>query len=137
MQPLPPLGGGRTRLGASLSFQPNQELTSPDDSAALMEIKQMLSTFTTALAMMATKVEQLSQGHAPKVAPVSAQPGTRAGEDSTDISSTPIDLDMEQQVQTMVEHWLRTAHTPGRPMTDIGMGGGTKDHACGIQGRLT
>ena len=44
-----------------------------------MEVKQMLGTLTTALATMATKVDQLSQGKASQVAPLSAQPEIRAG----------------------------------------------------------
>ena len=99
-------------------FQPNQELKSPDESPVQMEVKQTLGTLTAALAMMATKVEQLSQGQASQVAPMAAQPGIRAGGNSTAISSqvalmspqsgtravvyptatssTSIDLDMEQ-----------------------------------------
>ena len=41
-------------------FQPNVELTSLDESVALMEVKQTLGTLTTDLATMATKVDQLS-----------------------------------------------------------------------------
>ena len=108
-------------------FQPNHELTSSDESAALMEVKQMLETLTTAQMTMATKVEeQLSQGKASQVASMSAQPGsraggnspaissqvalmsaqpgTRAGGNSTAAASASIDLDMEQNVWNMVEH---------------------------------
>ena len=59
-------------------FQPNLELTSMDESSGLMEVKQMLGALTTALAMMATQVEQLSQGMVSQVANMSAQPGSRA-----------------------------------------------------------
>ena len=60
-------------------FQPNVELTSPDESVALMEVKQMLGTLTTALMTTATKVDKLSQGKGSHLVPMSAQPGTRAG----------------------------------------------------------
>ena len=68
-------------------FQRNQELTSPDESATLMEVKQMLGTLTTALATMATKVDQLSQGKALQWGPLSVQPGTRDGGNPTAMSS--------------------------------------------------
>ena len=68
-------------------FQPNHELTRTDESTALMEVKQMLGCLTTALAMMATKVGQLSQGKTSQVATVSAQPGTSAGGNPLAISS--------------------------------------------------
>ena len=41
-------------------FQPNLELTSMDECSGLMEVKQMLGALITALATMATQVEQLS-----------------------------------------------------------------------------
>ena len=86
MHPLPPLGGGahktRSKRQPPPEFQPNVALKSPDESAALMEVKQTLGTLTTALATMATWVEQLSQGKASQVATMSAQPGTRAGGNS-------------------------------------------------------
>ena len=50
-----------------------------DESPALMEVKQTLRNLTTALAMMATHVEQLYQGKASQVTTMSAQPGTSAG----------------------------------------------------------
>ena len=53
-------------------FQLNQELTSMDESSTLMEVKHMLGTLTTALAMMATQVEHLSQGKASQVTTMSA-----------------------------------------------------------------
>ena len=68
-------------------FQPNQELMSTDESTALMEVKQTLGSLTTALVMMATKVEQLSQGKASQVATWSAQPRTRAWGNAPAISS--------------------------------------------------
>ena len=85
-------------------FHPNQELTSPDESATLMDVKQMLETLTAALATITTQVEHLSQGKASQVSPMSAQPGTRAGGNPTATSNTSIDLDTEQDIWTMVEH---------------------------------
>ena len=61
-------------------FQPTQELSSLDDSATLMEVKKTLGMLTTALAAITTQVDHLSQGKASQVATLSAQPGTRAGE---------------------------------------------------------
>ena len=93
MRPLPPLGGGgggdknRNKPQPLPEFQPNQELMSPDDSATLMEVKHMLRTLTTALATITTQVEQLCQGKASQVAPMSAQPWTRAGGNPPAISS--------------------------------------------------
>ena len=75
-------GGVCTRLGASIS----RHLSSNPirNSRVRMKVKQTLGTLTTSLA---TKVEQLSQGQASQVAPVSAQPGTRAGGNPLDTSS--------------------------------------------------
>ena len=120
---LPPLGGGwghKTRSKPQLppEFHANQELTTPDESATLMDVKQMLGTLTTALAMITTQVEHLSQGKAPQVAPMSAQPGTRAVGNPPATSSASINLDMEQQVRNMVEHQVRTSHTPAMTITD-------------------
>ena len=44
-----------------------------------MDVKQMMGTLTTALVTITTQVEHLSQGKALQVAPMSTQPGTRAG----------------------------------------------------------
>ena len=111
-----------------------------DESAALMEVKQMLGTMTTALATMATKMDQLSQGKASQVAPLSAQPrtraggnptatssqvalmsaqpGTRAGGDPTATASASMDLHTEQFVQDRVKHQVRAAHVPALAITD-------------------
>ena len=62
----------RSKPQPLLEFQPNQELTSPDDSVTLMQVKQMLGTLTTSLATITTQVEHLSQGKALQVAPMSA-----------------------------------------------------------------
>ena len=84
MRPLSPHRRGegyksRNKPQPPPDFQPNQELTSLDESATLMKVTQMLGTLTTVLVRMATKMEQLSQGKASQVAPMSAQPGTRVG----------------------------------------------------------
>ena len=100
----------------------------------------MLGTLTTALATMATKVEQLSLGQASQVSSLSAQPGTRAwgnptatssqvsslsaqpgaraGGNPTATASASTDLHMEQHVWNMVEHRVRTAHIPALAITD-------------------
>ena len=56
---------------------------SPDESATLMDVRQMLGTLNTALATITTQVEYLSQGKASQVAPMSAQSGKRDGGNPT------------------------------------------------------
>ena len=58
-----------------------------NESTALMEIKQMLVTLTTALVTMATKVEQLSQDKALQVATMSAQPSPGPARGTTPLPS--------------------------------------------------
>ena len=53
-----------------------------------------------------------------QMALMSAQPGTRAGGNPTATASTSIDLHMEQHVRNMVEHRVNTAHVPALAMTD-------------------
>ena len=76
----------RSKPQPSPEFQPNVEFMSTDESATLMEVKQMLGTLTTTLATMATQVEHLSQGNASQVTKMSAQPRTRAGDNPPTIS---------------------------------------------------
>ena len=124
----------RSKLQPPPEFQPNVELMSPDESAALMEVKQTLGTLTTDLMTMAIKVDQLSHGKASQVAPLSAQPGTRAvgnhtatssqmafmsaqpgtraGGNLTATASDSMDLHPEQNIRDMVEHWVGSAHVP-------------------------
>ena len=107
MHPLPPLGGGGNKTRSKPQLPPefqHQELSSPDDSATLMDVKQTLGTLTTAMATITTQVEHLSQGKGSQMAPMSAQPGTRTGGNPTAASSATIDLDMELHVRTMVKH---------------------------------
>ena len=121
-------------------FQHNQELTSPDESPILMEVRQTLGNLTTALVTMATKVEQLSLGQASQASSFSTQPGTRAGGNPTDTSShialmstqpgsraggnttatagASMDLHTEQHIRDMVEHRVRTANVPALAITD-------------------
>ena len=101
-------------------FQP-LELTSTDESSSLIEVKQTLGVLTTALAMMATQVEQLSQGKVSQVTNISAQPATRAGGIAT--AGTSTDLLMENHIWNMVEHWVSTAHAPALAITDDEMDG--------------
>ena len=76
MHPLPPLGGGwGHKTGSKPQLPPefqHQELSSPDDSATLMDVKKTLGTLTTALATITTQVEHLSQGKTLQAAPMSA-----------------------------------------------------------------
>ena len=84
-------------------------------SATLMDVKKTLGTLTTALVAITTQIDHLSQGKASQVAIISAQPGTRAGENPTAASSASINLTMEEQVRLRVEHRARSAHTPAWP----------------------
>ena len=105
-----------------------------------MEVKQTLGTLTTALVTLTTKVEELPQGKASQVDPMSAQPGTRAGGTppatslqvaimsaqpgtraegiSNPAANASIDLDTEQHIRNMVEHHVSTAHVPALAYTD-------------------
>ena len=65
-----------------------------DDSATLMEVKKTLGMLTTALAAITTQVDHLSQGKAFQAATLSAQPGTRAGENPTAAPSASLNLKM-------------------------------------------
>ena len=47
-----------------------QELSSPDDSATLMDVKKILGILTTAMATITTQVEHFFQGKASQAAPI-------------------------------------------------------------------
>ena len=55
-------------------FQSNIELVSMDDSSTMMELRQRLGILTTALVMMASRMDQFDQGKASSVDSTSAQP---------------------------------------------------------------
>ena len=81
-----------------------EELSSPDESATLMDVKKTLGMLTTAVAAITTQVEYLSQGEALQAATMSAQPGTSAGGNPIATSSASIDLNTEKQGRMWVEH---------------------------------
>ena len=62
----------RSKPQPSPEFQPTQELSSPDESATLMDVKKTLGTLTTALAAITTQVDHLYQGKASQVDIISA-----------------------------------------------------------------
>ena len=101
-----------------------------------MDVKKTLGTLTIALVTITTQVEHLSHGNASQVAPISAQPGTKAGGNPTAASSASIDLNMEEHVRVRVEHRARTAHTPALAITDHEMDGEDERMGAGNQGRL-
>ena len=100
----------------------------------MMELRQMLWNLTTALAMMASRMDQLQASSVditsaqPAAAALSAQPGTRAGGNSTAASSQIAlvsaqpggtttfsafaESDMEQNIHSRVKHRVSTAHHP-------------------------
>ena len=101
------------------------------DDSAIMEVKQTLGTLTTALVTRTTRVEQLSQGKASQMARSLVSPAwdqgwgqppyhllTSGSHISLAWGQPHCHLDMEHQVQTMVEHRLRTAQMPALALTD-------------------
>ena len=118
-------GGGlktKSKSQPPPEFQSIQELSSPDDSATLMEVKKTLEMMTTALVAITTQVDHLSQGKASQAATLSAQPRTRAGENHTAAPSASFDPNMEEQVRMRVEHRASTAHTPLLTIIEEGKG---------------
>ena len=73
---------------------------------------------TTALVAITTQVDHLTQGKASQAATISAQPGTRAGENPTAAPSAFFDPNMEEQVRMHVEHRARASHHPFLAITD-------------------
>ena len=73
-------------------IQDTEDLASTDESSTMKEFCQTLGDLTTALVTMSTRLDTLSQGQAspvdipsalPAAAVLSAQPGTRAGDNPT------------------------------------------------------
>ena len=81
-------------------------------------MKETLGTLTIALVAITTQVDHLTQGKALQMATLSAQPGTRAGENSTDAPSAFFNPNTEEQVRMHAEHRARSSHPPLLAITD-------------------